>query len=851
MQSSTISPHSPFFFPVNFSNLIDKSSIAGSSFVSQELISSLENASMGNCTSWGLPFEIDGFYLLDQETITTPVKPFKANWIVFMHTSDIRPVEKEASGFIKPPMRGEGVLNELAANYFVVFENGNEAKIPIHRRHQIGAFSRRWGENCFQAVESEKPRAILSSHEQFSPDWGKTQTRVSGWRYGPWINWLYAWENLSPELAIIGFRFVPQTGAIVISGVSAGNVSDQPLRWQRRKKAIVTLDKPFQAELDSEGCLSQIKIDLGQLISATPRLIYPEEGWQNSINNQLPIPSNNQVLVEYTCHPDACFHLSSGSIILAKDIDTASCTSIVSIQPAYRRVRLIIQDKSSHKPVPVKLHVHGSAGEYLAPVDRHRIINPSWFEDYSVDFSHQGIHSCTYINGETTLDLPLGRIYLEISKGFEIAPIRMMKVISPETEEIVVEVERILPWREKGWVTADTHVHFLSPISALLEGTAEDVNVVNLLASQWGELLTNVGDYDGKTTWGSREAGGDGEYFVRVGSENRQHILGHISLLGYRGKIIAPMTTGGPDESALGDPVETLLTEWARQCRTQGGLVVLPHFPNPRAEHAASVIMGEVDAIEMTSWEDLYFGIDPYSLSDWYRYLNCGYLVPAVGGTDKMNSLTAVGTVRTYSHLQKDQPFTYETWVQSIRRAETFVSYGPLLEMFVDGHPIGSRLSLPATGGGTFDIVWQVSSVTIPTTRVELIVNGEIRESLSIGSTGGSGSWRIHLDNSSWIALLVRGQYPEKEEMIAAHSSPVMVEIEGTRFFSPADAVSILEQIEGSLAYVDTIGTRASDLAYKRMRLVLVSAYRSMHNRIHEAGYYHDHSFFEDKEITR
>ena len=77
------------------------------------------------------------------------------------------------------------------------------------------------------------------------------------------------------------------------------------------------------------------------------------------------------------------------------------------------------------------------------------------------------------------------------------------------------------------------------------------------------------------------KAGGDGEYLVRVGTENRQHVLGHISLLGYSGDIIAPMTTGGPDESALGDPVEILLTEWARQCKQQGGLVVLPHFPNP------------------------------------------------------------------------------------------------------------------------------------------------------------------------------------------------------------------------------------------------------------------------------
>ena len=95
-------------------------------------------------------------------------------------------------------------------------------------------------------------------------------------------------------------------------------------------------------------------------------------------------------------------------------------------------------------------------------------------------------------------------------------------------------------------MTADTHVHFLSPATALLEGAAEGVNVINLLASQWGELVTNAGDFDGRTTWGSQEAGGDGEYLVRVGTENRQHVLGHISLLGYDGPMITPLTTAGP-----------------------------------------------------------------------------------------------------------------------------------------------------------------------------------------------------------------------------------------------------------------------------------------------------------------
>jgi hypothetical protein len=305
---------------------------------------------------------------------------------------------------------------------------------------------------------------------------------------------------------------------------------------------------------------------------------------------------------------------------------------------------------------------------------------------------------------------------------------------------------------------------------------------------------------------------------VRVGTENRQHVLGHISLIGYRGSIIAPMTTGGPDESALGDPVETLLLEWARQCRAQGGLVVLPHFPNPRGEQAACILSGQADAVEMTSWDRRYDGINPYSLSDWYRYLNCGYLVPAVAGTDKMTAVIAVGTVRTYARIAPQTEFTYETWKEAIRRGETFVTYGPLLEFQVEGYPMGSRIALSGTGG-TFDIVWQVASVTIPVSRVELVVNGEIRESVAAHPSGGSGHWSLRIDRSCWVAMLVRGHYPDKPEVIVAHSSPVMIQVEGSPLLAAADAVTILDQVEGAMAFLDTVGTRADERSYKRMRL--------------------------------
>jgi hypothetical protein len=839
-------PGSALFQPVRLSTRQTLRDLARAA-VTDELKSRLSDAPQGSCVCRGIPFLADRIVILGESPVAFALAGLAARWLVFLHASDARPLETNAHGF-HSPMMGEGRLGELACTYRIRYADGSEAALPIRRRREIGSFMKRWGENCFEAVPHRKPHPLRASHEQLRQGWGPSQTRVDPADEIAFLAWLYAWENPKPDLPMESLRAEPGAGTVVLFGISAGSVQSNPLVWEPRRKAILALREgtAFSYDLDEQGLLAEPRIDLGQVISALPRPIYPDAEWETSYNNKLPSRSKTEVLLEYTAHAEACFHFADRKTVPVSDVPhDGQAGPLVRIAPSTKRVRLTVVEKGSGTPVPVKLHAHGMAGEYLAPVDRHRIPNPAWYEDYSVDFVHSGGHWCTYIPGETVIDLPLGTVFLEIAKGFEIRPVRKRVEVDGSTDEIVVELDRVLPWRERGWVTADTHVHFLSPPSALLEGSAEGLNVVNLLASQWGELMTNVGDFDGRTTWGSREAGGDGEHLVRVGTENRQHVLGHISLLGYRGGIIAPMTTGGPDESALGDPVEILLSEWAAACRGKGGIVVIPHFPNPRAEHAAAIVAGNVDGIEMTAWGDLYSGISPYSLSDWYRYLNCGYSVAAVGGTDKMSADTAVGTVRTYARIPEGKPFTYEEWMEAVRRSETFVTYGPLLELSVDGRPMGSRLGI-GPSGGTLDVAWRAESVTVPMSRVECVVNGEIRHSQSVDPDRAQGHWSVKIDRSSWVALLVRGRYPDKPEIVAAHSSAVMIEVGAGPFFAAADALTILEQIEGAMAYLDSVGTRAETSAYKRMRLVLESTHRSVHNRLHQNGRYHAHTPVED-----
>lgn len=93
---------------------------------------------------------------------------------------------------------------------------------------------------------------------------------------------------------------------------------------------------------------------------------------------------------------------------------------------------------------------------------------------------------------------------------------------------------------------------------------------------------------------------------------------------------------------------------------------------------------------------------------------------------------------------------------------------------------------------------------------------------------------------------MIRGQYPGKPEVIAAHSSTVVAEVAGSPLFRAPDAVTILEQIEGAIAYLDTVGTRAEAKRYKEMRLALTAAHRKLHHAMHHAGVYHRHTHATD-----
>ena len=326
---------------------------------SQPMLDALPHAPRGACVGWGIPFQIDEVITISDQPIQVAIKPTLARWVVFMHTSDIRPQPVNASGFVSPT-RGRGQLAEHAADYALVYADGTQARAAIKRQQQLGPFQRTWGENCFEAVAQHKPYPLRTGLEQpyhaRGFDWGSTQERAHAADFGDWVNWLWAWENPYPEKEIVALRFEPVSGLVIISAISLGSVASQPLRWQTRRKACLKLPagESFQPDRDENGLLKHLQLDLGQVISASKRLVYPNETWSATYNNQIPSQASAEILVEYTAHPQACFHLSDGRSIPVGTAEAGqSAGDLAPVAPADQLVRLRVVDHTSGKCVPV------------------------------------------------------------------------------------------------------------------------------------------------------------------------------------------------------------------------------------------------------------------------------------------------------------------------------------------------------------------------------------------------------------------------------------------------------------------------------------------------------------------
>jgi hypothetical protein len=767
-----------------------------------------------------------------------------ATYLMLAHVCDDRArttVAGQTSDYAAPAITAPG---EHLADYILEYADGSEHRVAVRRRFEVSQVM-----SAMQNAFLSRPHHGLTPLPMRGPYpanmWGRYQTGVG---YGvpgpprtpreylrgrthPGADWsIYALPNPAPEKRLAALR-LESTGAatVGIGGVTLFHGTHHPLRHERLESVRVRLPNGTDVAAASAGAA----IDLGVIARRYEAVAVDGDAWLNAAvkgRGEVSDDLSPDLILDLAGSRDATLTvlgqeislgavLADGSASVGPNGRAGESVRVELLTPQRAWLNCSVVDAATGQPMPARVHFRAPDGRYFPPYGHRHEVSDNWFEDYGADVK-LGDTPYAYVDGTFRAELPIGAVYAEVSRGFEYEPLRARLEIAPGQTELRLALERGADLRRQGWIAADTHVHFITPDTARLEAQAEGLHVINLLAAQWGDLFTNVGDITGARAGASRD-----DCIVWVGTENRQHFLGHISMLGVQGEPVFPMSTSGPTEGYFGDPTSRAMSEWADECRSKGGLVVVPHFPFPHSEIIAEIVRGRVDGVEFFDfWTPT---LDSFSFHELYRLLNCGYRVAVVGGTDKMSAGMAVGNVRTYAHTGDDD-LSFDAWARAVRAGKTYTTSGPLVRFTAEGKQPGDELRLPA-GDGTVQVEAEVTSLTGPVNRLEIVLNGRVvaQAEAKAGARSLSLSEPIRVPSSGWLAARCVSEsrawscWPQH---IAAHTSAVYVRAGDADVFDNPTAEYLITTMTGGMAWLDTLATRDTPERHAAVRRVFEEA---------------------------
>jgi hypothetical protein len=134
---------------------------------------------------------------------------------------------------------------------------------------------------------------------------------------------------------------------------------------------------------------------------------------------------------------------------------------------------------------------------------------------------------------------------------------------------------------------------------------------------------------------------------------------------------------------------------------------------------------------------------------------NNDFPVTPVGGEDSLANMQdnrPVGIIRTYAYLGSN--FTFDGWVEALKKGHTFLSSGPVVEFKVNGQMPGESVRLSAPGSITIEgKVWS----STPLRLVRVYHNGKVWKDLPApaNSTELTFSERVQAGASGWFSLVV------------------------------------------------------------------------------------------------
>ena len=746
-----------------------------------------------------------------------------------------------------------GPVGQAVAEYVFHLEGGEAVRAPIRERFEIGMVPPAGGASF--AAEVDQDDSLLARREGPWEMAGRRQTEASRGSSRWYLLWI--WTNPWPDKKVEKIEVIPVGPPFAIGAVTLGHVDEDPICREGLSPVLIELpqaedaDKPFDLEVEVDRGVATYPYPRPRA-SAEEFVAQGRKGWGEEANTK-----SSPAYAEVAANPSATIKIKQGGQVLGQarwgelrqkgQVDAGPRVKIEVVEEGRNWVHTKVIDDATGQPVPCRVHFRSPQGVPYAPHGHHAHVNSdmgTWHIDVGGDV-RLGQATYAYIDGTCQGWLPRGEVIADVARGFEYEPLRTRVEIKPGQRELELRLKRWCHMNKAGWYSGDSHVHFLSTQGSHTEARGEDLNVVNLLPSQWGSLFTNTEEFTGRAS-----VAPDGQSIVYVGSENRQHFLGHLILMGLK-DVVMPWCSDGPGEAELGGTLEVTMSDWADRCHAQGGHVVIPHLPNPNGEPAALIATGRADAVEM-----LRHGM--YNHQEYYRYLNCGYKLPLVGGTDKMSNDVPVGIYRTYVHIPDGEPFTYDNWCKYMAQGRTFHSGGPIIRLEVEGQNIGDTVQLPGNGGKV-SVVAEAESV-LPLHSLEIVQEGRV----VAAAEEAKGTRRLRLQaeveikGHSWLAARCGGpgytqavsHYDGWGRGIMAHTSPVYLACGGQWWmFDQETAQYMLTLVDGCLHYMrhtsrqDRPGTvthhHDGDDHMEYLQQPFVEARTAIHRRMHQMGVPH------------
>jgi len=697
-----------------------------------------------------------------------------------------------AHRLVEPGAPAGHAAGQTVAEYVFHLAGGEAATAVIRERFEIQVVPPVWGRQPFLAV----PDTSDYNLPRFEGSWGEAGNRLTEHaRGGPAGYYLWCWENPHPDRAVERIELIPRGPRFIVAGITTSDVDEHPF--------VRTPARPVRlAAKDGRGGVFDVNVDRG--VATYPQPLPGEDdraGWgaTEGTSAYTSIAALPSATVAVRRDGAELGRVRWGDIARDGRADAGRVTLELA-ESGRNWVHVNVVDDATGRPVPCRVHFRSAEGIPYQPHGHHNHVTQnldSWHYDVGGDV-RLGQRSYAYIDGTCQGWLPRGDVVVDVARGFEYEPLRQTVRIEPGQRDLTLRIRRAADMAAEGWWSGDSHVHFLSTPGAQLEQRGEDLRVVNVLQTQWGVLFTNTEEFTGQPS--VVDGGG---YVTYIGQENRQHVLGHTVLWGLKEPVM-PWCSDGPDEAELGGALDATLSDWADRTHAQGGTVVAAHFPNPNGEPAVLVATGRADAVEMLTAND-------DAMLEYYRYLNSGYRLPLVGGTDKMSSAVPVGLYRTYARV--DEEFSYEAWCRAVRSGRTFLSGGPLVTLSVDGCEPGSTVGL--SGPGTVSVHAAVRSI-FPLRCLEVVRNGEVvAKADANGGRQADISEELRIDGNSWIACRAFGADYHLDEwgrQVFAHTSPVYVACGGGWTMTDPEGIRYIRTIvEGARDYVRHTAVRRSD----------------------------------------